>query len=374
MLSFDNGSLALHSAGDDTQAMNFASDNVTGVSPEIMAALNAANDGTAMPYGQDEYTQRLTSHFSGLFEKEVTIFPVATGSAANALALSVMTPPFGAIYCHAESHINVDECGAPEFYTGGAKLVTLPSCDGKIHATDLATVLDRAGAGIVHHVQPASVSITQATEAGTVYSLNEIRAIAEVTKHHSLYLHMDGARFANAVASLGCSAADLTWRAGINILSFGATKNGALGAEAVVFFNQALAQSFAFRRKRSGHLFSKMRFLSAQLEAYIKDDLWLRNARHANRMARKLAQGLAELPDVKLCYPVEANEIFVQLPNTLITGLLAEGFQFYCKQGEPFTTIRLVTAFNTKEADITAFIEAAQRYSSLAFAGFESRV
>ncbi len=354
--------------------MNFASDNVTGVSPEIMAALNAANDGTAMPYGQDEYTQRLATQFSELFEKEVTIFPVATGSAANALALSVMTPPFGAIYCHAESHINVDECGAPEFYTGGAKLVTLPSCDGKIHASDLATVLDRAGAGIVHHVQPSAVSITQATEAGTVYSLNEIQAIAEVTKHHSLYLHMDGARFANAVASLGCSPADLTWRAGVDAISFGATKNGALGAEAVVFFNQALAQSFAFRRKRSGHLFSKMRFLSAQLEAYIKDDLWLRNARHANRMAGKLAQGLTELPDVKLCYPVEANEIFVQLPNTLITGLLAEGFQFYRWQGEYLTTIRLVTAFNTKEADITAFIEAAQRYSSVAFAGFESRV
>jgi threonine aldolase len=223
-------------------------------------------------------------------------------------------------------------------------------------------------------VQPAAVSITQATEAGTVYSLKEIQAIAEVTKHHSLYLHMDGARFANAVASLDCSPADLTWRAGVDVLSFGATKNGALGAEAVVFFNQALAQSFAFRRKRSGHLFSKMRFLSAQLEAYIKDDLWLRNARHANRMAGKLAQGLADLPDVTLCYPVEANEIFVQLPNALITGLLAEGFQFYRWQGEHFTTIRLVTAFNTKEADITAFIEAAQRYSSVAFAGFESRV
>lgn len=342
--------------------MNFASDNVTSVSPEIMAALNAANNGTAMPYGQDEYTQRLEKQFQELFETDVTIFPVATGSAANALALSVMTPPFGAIYCHAESHINVDECGAPEFYTGGAKLVTLSSGDGKIHATDLAKVLSHSGAGVVHHVQAAAVSITQATEAGTVYTPDEIQAIAEVAKTYSLYLHVDGARFANAVASLGCSPADLTWRAGVDVLCFGATKNGAMAAEAVVFFNQTLAKTFSYRRKRSGHLFSKMRFLSVQLEAYIKEDLWLRNAEHSNQMARRLAQGLAGLPGVKLCYPVEVNEIFVQLPDAVIQALLTEGFQFYRWQGEHSTILRLVTAFNTQKTDITAFVEAVQRY------------
>jgi threonine aldolase len=344
--------------------MNFASDNVTGISPEILIALNAANEGTAMPYGQDEYTQRLQTQFSNLFETDVTVFPVATGSAANALALAVMTPPFGAIYCHAESHINVDECGAPEFYTGGAKLVTLSGCDGKIQASDLAVVLERSGAGVVHHIQPAAVSITQATEAGTVYTPDEILALADVAKRHNLYLHMDGARFANAVASLNCTPADLTWRAGVDILCFGATKNGAMAAEAVIFFNQTLAETFGYRRKRSGHLFSKMRFLSAQLLAYLNNDLWLRNARHANQMAQMLARGLAGLPGVKLYYPVEANEIFVQLPETVISSLLADGFSFYPWGGEHSALVRLVSAFNTSEADVKAFLEAVRRLTS----------
>lgn len=345
--------------------MNFCSDNVTGVSPEIMAALAAANEGAAMPYGQDECSQRLSAQFSELFETDVAVFPVATGSAANALALSVMTPPFGAIYCHAESHINVDECGAPEFYTGGAKLVTLPG-DGKIRAADLAMTLAKAGAGVVHHVQPAAVSLTQATEAGTVYSTDEVQQIAEVTHTHDLKLHMDGARFANAVVSLGCTPADITWRAGVDVLSFGATKNGAMAAEAVVFFNRDLADTFSYRRKRSGHLFSKMRFLSAQLEAYITDDLWLRNAAHANQMAAKLAEGLASLPEVKLCYPVEANEIFIELPTHVIQGLLDDGFQFYRWEGEASTTIRLVTAFNTKVEFVMALVEAVKRYLLIA--------
>ena len=343
--------------------INFASDNVTGVAPEIMAALNAANEGSATPYGQDDDTQRLEAQFNELFETEVTVFPVATGTAANALALSVMTPPFGAIYCLGESHINVDECGAPEFYTGGAKLVTLPSLEGKMHATDLSAVLARSGAGVVHHVQPAVVSITQATEAGTVYTPEEIYALAEVVKSHNLYLHVDGARFANAVASLGCSPADLTWRAGVDVLCFGATKNGAMAAEAVVFFNHALAETFSYRRKRSGHLLSKMRFLSVQLLSYINNDLWLHNADHANRMAKKLVQGLVELPGVKLCYPVEANEIFIELPEALISNLLADGFYFYRWGEDDATTVRLVTAFNTNEADVMALIDAARRYS-----------
>jgi threonine aldolase len=340
--------------------MNFCSDNVTGVAPEIMAALVAANDGAAMPYGNDEYTQRLDALFSELFETAVTVFPVATGSAANAIALSVLTPPFGAIYCYAESHINVDECGAPEFYTGGAKLVTLPGYQGKIRATDLADVLKKAGAGVVHHVQPAAVSITQVTEAGTVYTIDEIHQIAEITHAHGLSLHMDGARFANAVVSLGCTPADITWRAGVDVLSFGATKNGAMAAEAVVFFNQSKVETFSYRRKRSGHLFSKMRFLSAQLQAYIKDNLWLRNATHANQMAAHLAAELSLLPGVKLCHPVEANEVFIQLPEAVIEGLFTKGFKFYRWDDEESTTVRLVTAFNTRGEDVTALIEAAR--------------
>ncbi|HLO50097.1 MAG TPA: low specificity L-threonine aldolase [Kamptonema sp.] len=337
--------------------MNFCSDNVTGVSPEIMAAIAAANDGAAMPYGNDECTQRLQAKFSELFETSVTVFPVATGSAANALALSVITPPYGAIYCHAESHINVDECGAPEFYTSGAKLVTLTGNNGKIDAKSLAAKLDRAGAGVVHHVQPAAVSITQATEAGTVYNYDEISQISIVARDRNLYLQMDGARFANAVASLGCSPADITWRAGVDVLSFGATKNGAIAAEAVVFFNQQLAETFPYRRKRSGHLFSKMRFLSTQLEAYITDNLWLTNAAHANKMAAQLVDGIENVPGVKLCYPVEANEVFIELPESVIERLLAEGFEFYRWDSETSSIVRLVTAFNTQEEDVTAFIK-----------------
>ena len=344
--------------------MNFCSDNVTGISPEIIAALIAANEGAAMPYGNDEYTRRLQSKFSQLFETEVTVFPVATGSAANAIALSVMTPAYGAIYCHADSHINLDECGAPEFYTGGAKLVSLPGVGGKITAADLDIKLKKAGAGVVHHVQPAAVSLTQATEAGTVYTPDEIRAISEVTRAHNLTLHMDGARFANAIVSLGCTPADITWRAGVDILSFGATKNGAMAAEAVIFFNRNLAETFHFRRKRGGHLFSKMRFLSAQLEAYITDNLWRQNAIHANKMAAKLADGLTSIPGVKLLHPVEANEIFAELPEAVIQELYGEGFQFYRWEGEGSTIVRLVTAFNTKEEDVAAFIETAKRYST----------
>ncbi|GAB1538231.1 low specificity L-threonine aldolase [Scytonema sp. NUACC21] len=340
--------------------MNFCSDNVVGVSPEIMAALMASNHGMAMPYGNDDCSQHLNVLLSELFETEVLVFPVATGTAANALALSMMTPNYGAIYCHYQSHINCDECGAPEFFTGGAKLVTLPGEHGKIKAIDLAIVLARAGVGVVHHVQPAAVSLSQATEAGTVYSIDEVSQIAEVARSHGLTLHMDGARFANAVVNLGCSPADITWRAGVDVLSFGATKNGAMAAEAVVFFNHDLAHTFRYRLKRSGHLFSKMQFLSVQLEAYVKNDLWLKNAAHANQMARNLAQKLTTLPGITLCHPVEANEIFVQMPEQIIVGLLNEGFKFYRWDGEDSTIVRLVTAFNTTEEAIAAFFNAAQ--------------
>lgn len=344
--------------------MNFASDNVAGAAPEIIAALIEANQGADMPYGADACTQRLCSRLSEVFEKEVTVFPVATGSAANALALTVLSPPFGAIYCHVDSHINVDECGAPEFYTGGAKLITLEGRHGKLPAVDLAGRLEQAGIGIVHHVQPAAVSITQATEAGTVYSIAEIEAIAQVSQTHQLPLHMDGARFANALVRLGCTPAEMTWKAGVDVLSFGATKNGAIAAEAVIFFNAELATSFSYRRKRGGHLFSKMRFLSAQLEAYLQDELWLRLATHANRMADRLSQGLVELPGVSLAHPVEANEIFAYLPEVIIAGLLAEGFYFYrWAAGEAGTLVRLVTAFNTKEEDVEALLNVAQRYA-----------
>jgi threonine aldolase len=344
--------------------MNFASDNVTGIAPEIMAAMVAANEGTAMPYGNDDMSQRLTAQFSELFETAVTVFPVATGTAANALALSVMVPAYGAVYCHTDAHIHLDECGAPEFYTGGAKLVLLPGQNGKMLAADLDQALAKSGRGDVHSVQPAAVSVTQATEAGTVYSVEEVQAIAHVAHHYDLHVHMDGARFANAVVSLGCTPAEITWRAGVDVLSFGATKNGAMAAEAVVFFNPSLSTTVGYRRKRAGHLFSKMRFLSAQLSAYLTNDLWLTNAVQANRMAERVVKGLEGVPDVRLIHPVEANEIFVEFSEAIAQGLLSEGFQFY-HQRTPTGAIaaRLVTAFNTSDPDVAGLIEAVQRYT-----------
>ncbi|MEG5051286.1 MULTISPECIES: low specificity L-threonine aldolase [unclassified Microcoleus] len=344
--------------------MNFCSDNVTDIAPEIMAALVAASKGAVAPYGQDEYTSRLEVKFSELFETAVTIFPVVTDVAANALALSVMSLPFGAIYCHSESNINLKACGATEFYTGGAKLLTLQGEDGKIQASDLATVLGQAGFGIARKVQPTAVSLTQATEVGTVYSPDEIHKIAEFAQTHSLSLHMDGTRFANAVVSLNCSPADITWRAGVDVLSLGATNNGAIAAEAVVFFNRALAETFSYRCKRGGHLISKMWFLSVQLEAYITDNLWLRNATYANQMATKLAAGLASLPGIRQVHAVEANEVFIQLPETVIQGLIADGFQFYRCGVDDSNTIQLVTAFNTLERDINTLLESARRYAT----------
>lgn len=339
--------------------MNFCSDNVSGVSPEILSALTTANNGPAMPYGADEVTARVVAGLRALFDAPAAeIVLMSTGSSANALALATMTPPFAAVYCHPESHVNVDECGAPEFYTGGAKLVPVEGQHAKISVEALESAI--TGAGVVHHVQPAAVSVTQVTEAGTLYTLEELRAISNICKRHELKLHMDGARFANAIEALGCTPAACSHELGVDALSFGATKNGAMCAEAILFFDPVLAQEAGYRRKRAGHLFSKMRFLSAQFDAYLADDLWRRNARHANAMAARLAAGLEAIPDVEFASPVEANELFVRLPVAVIKGLLEAGFLFY--RWEPDgTLIRMVTAFDTAAADVEAFIETAQR-------------
>jgi threonine aldolase len=343
---------------------NFCSDNTAGASPEILEALAGAAAGKAMPYGNDDLTRRVEARLKEVFETDCAVFPVATGTVANVLGLSVMTPPYGAIYCHRDSHINVDECGAPELFTGGAKLVALDGAHGKLTPEILAGAI--GGAGDVHHVQPAAISLTQATESGTLYSPGEVAAIGELARSHGLGLQMDGARFANALVALGCRPAEITWRAGVDALAFGATKNGALAAEAVVLFKPELAETFAYRRKRGGHLFSKMRFLSAQLDAYLADDLWLANARHANAQAARLAEGLAGLPGARLLHPVEANEIFAVLPTAVIEGLLAEGFQFYRWGPEAESAVRLVTAFDTRGKDVDAFLAAAHRLAGAA--------
>lgn len=347
--------------------MNFSSDNVTGASPEILAAIGEANQGPAAAYGDDPLTRRVEARVAELFECEADVFLVATGTAANALSLSVMAPPFGAVFCHPESHIECDECGAPEFFTGGAKLVLLPGADGKLDPATLAAALDAPDHG-VHHVRAAAVSLTQASEAGTVYKPDEVKAIADLAHDRGLRVHMDGARFANALAKLGCSPAEASWKAGVDILCFGASKNGALAAEAVVVFDRELAKTLAYRRKRAGHLFSKMRFLAAQFDAYLEGDLWLKLADHANAAAARLAAGLAAIPGAAFRHPVEANEIFVELPEAVIQGLFADGFSFYRWPGEGARLVRLVTAFNTLEADVDAFIASARRHATTAAA------
>src|SRR5580698_4179595 len=294
-----------------------------------MSAINAANVGSVPSYGGDDITQALQAVAGKVFGTDVVIFPVTTGTAANALALSQVVPPYGAVYCHDTAHIVTDECGAPEFFTGGAKTMGLPAADGKITPQQVAGAIAHAEDMGVHHVKPGALSLSQATEWGTVYQPDEVSALAALARQHGLPVHMDGARFANAVVHLGCSPAEATWKSGVDVLSLGATKNGALCAEAVVFFDPARARDFERRRKQTGHLWSKLRFVSAQLLAYFANGLWLDNARHANAMASALAHGLREIRGVSLLQPVDANEVFVALPEATVAALEKQGFGFY---------------------------------------------
>ena len=343
--------------------MNFMSDNAAGAAPEILAALVRANDGIAASYGADDVTARLGEKLSTLFEKNVAVFPVATGTAANSLALATLTPHYGAVLCHEGAHIYEDECGAPEFFSGGAKLIPIAGAHGKLTPASIAAALGHFQRGFVHHVQPAAISLTQATERGTSYSPEEVAAIARLAKQDGMALHMDGARFANALAFLKCTPAETTWKAGVDAMSFGVTKNGALAAEAVIFFDPARAADLAYRRKRGGHLFSKMRFLSAQIEAMLDGGLWLKLAGHANAMAQRLARGLVELPSFALEHPVEANEVFARLPSkNAMSALLAADAKFY--PWGPIgdrPLIRLVCSFATREAEVDQFLAAAKR-------------
>ena len=343
---------------------NFTSDNTAPASAAILDEILAANSGAAPSYGTDSYTEQLNEVARAVFDCDVGFYPVATGTAANALALAQVSRPFGAVYCHEFAHIAKDECGAPEFFTGGAQLIHLPSQDGKIHSGALTAAIAYAQDMGIHHVQPACVSLSQATEWGTVYAASEIAAVSEAAKSAGLAVHMDGARFANAVAHLGCAPAALTSKAGIDILSFGATKNGALCAEAVVIFNPAWAKHFERRRKQGGHLWSKHRFLSSQWIAYLRNDLWLGNARWANAMANRLAQGLGVMPHAEVLYAVQANEVFVALPPSVVLGLEELGFGFYrwpaCRPANG-VTVRLVTSYVTTAEETDGFLQATQK-------------
>ncbi|MDC0586023.1 low specificity L-threonine aldolase [Candidatus Pelagibacter sp.] len=342
------------------ERVKFASDNVAGACPEVLEAILKSNEGDSTPYGNDKVSTNLQNKFSEIFEKEVVVFPIASGTAANALALATMTPSFGNIYCHKLSHINTDECGAPEFYTGGGKLITLQGNNGKITAEELDKAV--GGKGIVHHTQPSSVSITQVCETGEVYKLDEIKKISKVTHKHNLNIHMDGARFANALTSLNCTPAEMTWKSGIDVLSFGATKNGCLAAEAIIFFKNDLVGNIAFLMKRAGHLLSKMRFVSAQLDAYISNDVWLKNAKHANEMGQKLSEGLAKHNNIEITYPTEANEVFAKFPKYIIEHLNSKGYKMNEDELDG-KAVRLVTAWNTKTSDVESFLNSINRAS-----------
>jgi threonine aldolase len=341
--------------------MNFASDNAYGAWREIVAALAQAGEGAEPSYGEDALTAKVCGRLCHLFERDVAVFPVISGTAANALALATLTPQHGAIFCYAESHIAVDECGAPEFFTHGAKLVPLPGEGAKIAPETLERALGHFLKGFVHHAQPAVLSLTQPTELGTVYTADEITALCALAHAHGMKVHMDGARFANALAYLSASPAGITWRAGVDVLSFGATKNGALGAEAVIFFNREDVKDFEYRRKKAGHLLSKMRFVSAQLDAYLSGDRWLRHASAANAQAQRLAAGLRHVAGAQIAYPVEANAVFVLLPDAVVKRLREGGAVFYdwAPSAEAHTLIRLVTSFATPEEDVERFVELA---------------
>ena len=343
--------------------MNFASDNAYGADSEILKALAAANAGAVASYGDDPLTAQLKVSVAKVFERDVAVFPVMTGTAANALALSTLCPQHGAIICHDHAHIAVDECGAVEFYTHGAKLVLIEGKHGKLTPQAIERALKAFRKGDVHSAQPSVISLTQATESGTVYTCQEIAEIAALAKAHGMTLHMDGARFANALAHLGVSPAEMSWKAGVDVLSFGATKNGALGAEAVVFFNPDDVRDFEYRRKKAGHLVSKMRFVSAQLVSYLEDGRWLASAARANALAKRLAQGLAGVAHADIAHPVEANAVFVHLLDKTIAHLRAGGARFldWAPPENGRTLIRLVTSFATPDADIERFLDIARQ-------------
>jgi len=329
--------------------MRFFSDNAASACAEVLAAVAAANRAD-VAYDGDAWSSRLNTVFSELFERDVEALWVSTGTAANALALACLCAPFGSIICHEDSHIQSDECGAPEFYTNGAKLMTGQGRGAKLEPAEIERIVASVRKD-VHRMQPAALSITNATEYGLVYTPDELAALGELCRTHRLHFHVDGARFANAVVRLGCAPADLTWRAGVDVLSFGFVKNGGLSAEALVFFDKSLAEGVHQRRKRGGHLLSKGRYLAAQLLAMLEDEVWLRNARAANAGAARLAAAAG----ARLVLPVEANELFVKVSAQEASALRAKGFEFYdWADGE----IRLVVSWDQPEAEIEALASA----------------
>ena len=343
--------------------IDYRSDNTGRAAPEILDAMLRANSGTALGYGADEWTARLQERFGELFETRVGVFPVATGTAANALSLASIGPSWGLVYCSEAAHINTAEANAAGFFGGGLKLVPVAGPHGRVDPDGFARALSAIQPGQLHRGQPAAVNITQASDLGTVYPLAEIRAIADTAKGRRLKVHMDGARFANALARLGCSPAEISWRAGVDILSFGATKNGGALCDAIVVFNPELADGLAVQLRRAGQVWSKMRFASAQLMAYIENGLWLTLAAASNAAAARIAAGIEGLPGMRLVAPVEVNEIFLELPGAVMDALERDGFQFYRRSA---TLARFVCRFDITDAEADALVDALRRHCEAA--------
>ncbi|MDX7953163.1 beta-eliminating lyase-related protein [Lichenihabitans sp. Uapishka_5] len=347
--------------------MHFASDNSSGASPRILDAVVRANAEVLPSYGADPHTAEAKRRIAEAFGAEPAVTLVATGTAANALALSAVVPPGGAVFCHAYAHILDEECAAPEFYTNGGKLVGVPGRDGKIDPDALRATLRRFPAGVARQAQGACLSLSQATESGTLYSPAEIHQLATIAHEAGLLVHMDGARFANAVAALGCAPADISHAAGVDILSLGASKNGAMICEAILVFDPARAATLPFRQKRGGHVVSKGRFLGAQMAAYLADHHWLDLARHANTMADRLATGLAAVPGVRMPWGRAINEVFPIMPAGMVEGLRAAGASFYdwdpatlpvaMQPGASDLFVRLLCSFATTPDEVDHFLE-----------------
>jgi len=335
---------------------SFASDNNAGVHPEVLKAIAAANQGHVVGYGDDPYTHSAVSQFKRRFGNDIEVFFVFNGTAANCLGLKALTNSYHAVICAEAAHICVDECGAPEKFTG-CKLIPIPTKEGKLTVEAVRAAYH--GIGVEHHVQPRVVAITQCTEVGAVYKEDEVRRLASFAHERGMFLHMDGARIANAAASLGLDLRQATRDLGVDVLSFGATKNGGMGAEAVVFFDPKLAADFKFYRKQGMQLASKMRFLSAQFEALFKDELWLRNAQHSNRMAQLLKRELSKIPQVKIAYKVEANGVFAKLPRRAIAKLQKRYFFYMWDDAQ--SMVRWMCSWDTTEADVKQFVDFVRR-------------
>jgi threonine aldolase len=336
---------------------HFASDNYAGICPEAWAALAEANDGHAVSYGDDRWTARAADLIREVFETGCEVFFVFNGTAANSLSLASTGQSYHSILCHETAHVETDECGAPEFFSNGMKVLQVPGALGKIDPAGIERMVKKRGD--IHYPKPRAVSLTQSTEVGTVYSVEEIKAVWAKTKQFGLTVHMDGARFANAVASLGVKPKEITWQAGVDVLCFGGTKNGTHVGDAVVFFNRDLAAEFDYRCKQAGQLCSKMRFLSAPWVGMLQDGAWLRHAAHANAMARLLREELRVLPEVKILFPTQANAVFADLPPHVIHALRQEGWKFYTFIGQG--GCRLMCAWDTRETDVKAFVSDLRR-------------